>query len=190
MSLGLLRQSLYNPGVLIGHLHEKRLKMLRFYLHHLQRVQRDFDDLFASLATISDIYKLKEEEDEDEDVDLPDKLSRVDKVRVVLENIDNYLIRKRGSSYVPLAYITRETIQPPAPQDDDGFGQPSHIEEMIRRAPHNGILHYENDNRMVWDLVRHVTHDGPGWNWVQGLQKSRDGRSAYCIPLNQKSLPR
>ena len=37
-----------NPGVLIGHLHEKRLKLLRFYLHHLQRVQSEFDENVAT----------------------------------------------------------------------------------------------------------------------------------------------
>jgi hypothetical protein len=167
-----------NPGVLIGHLHEKRLKMLRYYMHHLHRIQRTFDPNHATLAVITDIYKLKEAEDDDDDVDLPEKLTTVEKVRVVLENIDNYLIRKRGSSFVPLAYVTRENLAAPDIADDDGFGIPSHIAEMVRRAPHVGI-HYENDNRMVWDLVRHIAHDGPGWSWVQGFQKTRDGRAAY-----------
>jgi hypothetical protein len=147
-------------------------------MHHLHRIQRTFDDNQATLAIITDIYKLKEEEDDDEDVEFPDKLTTVDKVRVVLENIDEYLIRKRGSSFVPLAYVTRDSPVAPNLLEDEGFGIPSHVEEMIRRAPHAGI-HYENDNRMVWDLIRHVTHDGPGWSWVQGFQKARDGRAAY-----------
>jgi hypothetical protein len=167
-----------NPGVLIGHLHEKRLKMLRYYLHHLKRVQRDFDENIATLPTLTDIYKLKEDEEEDEDPDLPGKLTTVDKVRIILEDIDDYLMRKRGNSDVPLAYVTRENVQPLDDGLDEGFGQPTYTAEMIRRAPHTGT-HYENDNRLVWDLIRHVTHDGPGWSWVQGFLKTRNGRAAY-----------
>lgn len=29
-----------NPGQQIGHIHEKRLKQLRYYMHHLKRIQR------------------------------------------------------------------------------------------------------------------------------------------------------
>jgi hypothetical protein len=31
----------------------------------------------------------------------------------------------------------------------------------------------------VWQVVRHVTHGGPGWSWVQGFQRITDGRAAY-----------
>jgi hypothetical protein len=45
---------------------------------------------------------------EAEEVDLPTKLTQTDKVRELLEDLDNYLIRKLGSSGLPLAYVVRE----------------------------------------------------------------------------------
>jgi hypothetical protein len=92
-----------NPGIGIGHVFEKRLKMLRFYLLHLQRIQRNMTPAAASLARLTTCYNMKEIEDNEEEVDLPAKLTRVDKVREVIENIDHYLNRKRGLSGLPLA---------------------------------------------------------------------------------------
>jgi hypothetical protein len=107
---------------------------------------------------------------------LPTKLSRVDKVREVLEDIDNYLLRKLGASGLPLAYIVRESVALPA--DDPGYGLPSTSEEMVTRGPHTGAF-YEIDNKEVWQVVRHVTHGGPGWSWVQSYQRMCNGRQAY-----------
>lgn len=168
-----------NAGVQIGHVFVKRLKMLRFYLFHLRRVQRPFQAATATLDVITALYRMYEQEqEEDETKDLPEKLTSVEKVRYTIENIDNYLIRKRGSSGAPLAYVVRESIAPPNAAEDLGFGLPSYSEEMIQRAPHDGI-YYQQDNKLVWDVIRHVTHEGPGWSWVQAFQRTRDGRAAY-----------
>jgi hypothetical protein len=110
-----------NPGIQIGHIYEKRLKMLRYYLLHLQRIQRPMAVAQATLARLTICYRLKDAEDEEEEVDLPGKLTRTEKVREVLEDIDNYLLRKLGSSGLPLAYIVRQSIALPA--DDLGYRQ-------------------------------------------------------------------
>jgi hypothetical protein len=47
----------------------------------------------------------KDTKDEAEEVDMPAKLTRIDKVREVLEDMDNYLLRKLRSSGLPLAYV-------------------------------------------------------------------------------------
>lgn len=79
---------------------------------------------------------------------------------------------------VPLAYVVRDTVALPAANDDPGFGQPSYIEEMVRRAPH-GTPQYETDNALVWNVIRHVTHGGPAWNWVSRFARTSNGRDAY-----------
>jgi hypothetical protein len=86
-----------NPGVPVGHLIERRLKMLRYYCYHLQRVQRQFDMNAASLLTLSECYKLQAQHEQEEEtkVELPAKLSNIDMIRQVLENIDDYLTRVR-----------------------------------------------------------------------------------------------
>jgi hypothetical protein len=91
----------------------------------------------ATLARLTICYRFKDAEDEDEDLDLPGKLTRIDRVGEVLEDIDNYLLRKLGSSGLPLAYVVRQSIALPA--DDLGYGQPTTTEEMITRGPHTGV---------------------------------------------------
>jgi hypothetical protein len=168
-----------NPGTQLGHVFEKRLKMLRYYCHHMARIQRPIVANQATIARLSACYRLKEHEDESEDIDLPGKLMKIEKVRDVLEDIDNYLIRKLGSSGLPLSYIVRETVALD-PNDDPGYGLPTPQEEMIARGPHNGV-YYQQDNNEVWQMIRHVTHGGPGWSWVQSFQRTCDGRQAYLV---------
>jgi hypothetical protein len=55
----------------------------------------------AALARLMVCYRLKDAEDEAEEIDLPGKLTRTDKAGQVLEDIDNYLIRKLGVSGFP-----------------------------------------------------------------------------------------
>jgi hypothetical protein len=165
-----------NPGIQFGFVFEKRLKMLQYYLLHLQRIQRPMGVAQATLARLTICYRLNEAETDEEEVDLPAKLVRIDKVRQVLEDIDNYLLRKLGASGLPLAYVVRETVALPA--DDLGYGMPSTTEEMIERGPHTG-MYYEIDNKEVWQMIRHVTHGGPGWSWVQSHQRTTNGRQAY-----------
>lgn len=166
-----------NPGVTIGHAVVKRLKQFRFYRHHLVRVQRAWVPAGATLARLREVARRQEiEEAEGEETPLPEKFSNVNNVREVLENIQEYLRHKRGVTGIPLAYVTRETVALPLAAADPGFGLPDYDEEMIRRAPHDGPV-YAQDNVTVWQVIRHVTHEGPGWNWV--VPFAQDGRGAY-----------
>ena len=70
-----------------------------------------------------------------------------------------------------------QTIPPPDDLDP-GYATPSHLHELIRRAPHTGPTAL-TDNEAVWDVVRHITHGGPGWGWVQSYSRARSGRAAY-----------
>ena len=69
----------------------------------------------------------------DEDLDLPPKLTDIQTVRSTLEDLDNYLRRRLGTSGLPQAYVTREDITIPAPADDPGFGMPDFTSDMVRR---------------------------------------------------------
>jgi hypothetical protein len=170
-----------NPGIPIGHLHEKRLKMLRYYTFHLQRIQRLFDPVDATMQILQEIYLLKDVDEEDIKVDLPAKLVKTDKVREIIENIESVLLRMRGINGVPLLYVVRDQVALPTNIGDDldpGFGLPNYSQEMIRRAPHNGV-YFREAQKSVWNVIRHVTHGGPGWNWVQSFASTQDGRNAF-----------
>jgi hypothetical protein len=55
---------------------------------------------------------------------------------------------------------------------------PSYHDEMIHRAPHVGLA-FQSNNIMVWNMLRHVLHRGPGWSWIQAHAALMDGRGAY-----------
>jgi hypothetical protein len=170
-----------NPGSQIGHLHEKRLKLVRYFMFHLQRVQRDFDPAIATLFTLQQIYQLKDVDDEETKPTMPDKLVKTEKVREVIENIESVLFTMKGINGVPLLYVVRDLVALPTGQGDDvdpGFGLPTYTQEMIRRAPHIGV-YFREAQKSVWNIIRHVTHGGPGWNWVQSFARLQDGRNAF-----------
>lgn len=171
-------QQIPNRGVAMGHLHEKRLRMLNYFVNHLVKIQRPFQVGLATLARLLACWRLKEAEDEDVDIDNPEKLKNVDHVRQVLENIDHVLTTRLGANQIPLAYVTRDVVALPAAADDPGFGLPNLKDELIRRAPHNTET-YVADNQAVWNVIRHVTHETNGWSWVQSFARRRDGRGAY-----------
>ena len=108
----------------------------------------------------------------------PPKLTDIRTVRSTLEDLDNYLRRRLGTSGLPLAYVTREDIAIPAPADDPGFGMPDFTSEMVRRGDHTDDS-YQLDNTTVWTIIRHVTHRGQGWSWVSKYARSTNGRAAY-----------
>jgi hypothetical protein len=140
-----------NPGLPLGNVLEMRLKMLCYFVNHLVRVQHQFDQAIATLVKLSEVYQLKELDDPDDDIPLPSQLMRAYQARETIEDIEDYLFRKRGASGCPLAAVIRMNVALSLPQDDLGFGLPTCIEEMIQHMPHVGA-DYQTENRSVWDV--------------------------------------
>ena len=84
-----------NPGVTLGHVHEKHLKALCYYIYHLTRIQQPLTLNAAMLDRITALYQHKEQQDEyNNDIALPAKLASVDNIRIASEDLDKYLLRK------------------------------------------------------------------------------------------------
>jgi hypothetical protein len=110
-----------NPGYPIGHIHVKRLKLLRYYVVHLKRTQRAFAPGGATMARLIDLYRIKEIEDEASTIEYPEKLTAIDRVRRTIENIDAYLLQKLGVNGIPLASVTRLNSVPPVEKCQSSF---------------------------------------------------------------------
>jgi hypothetical protein len=167
-----------NPGVSMGLPREKLLRQLCYYCVHLHKIQREFTAQGANLAKLTELWRFKEaiEEQDDDDIKFPEALKTVENVRQTLEDIDDYLNRKRGTDGALLAYVTRESVTIPAGAPD--YGEPSFDAEMIQRARHSGNA-FQQDNRLVRTMLRTVFHGGPGWNWISSFSRSNNGRAAY-----------
>ena len=177
--------TLPNRGVNIGLLHEKQLRMLRYFCFHMHRIQRDATPQNASVPRLIATWKLYEQEKEhdNDDVKLPDPIKKIEGVRAAIENLDDVLNRRKGASGAPLAYITREHVTlpgvaPTADEEDPGFAQPDEHAELVRRTRHDGS-YFTQDKIAVWHIVRHMSHGGPVWNWIQAFARGQDGRQAY-----------
>jgi hypothetical protein len=101
----------------------------------------------------------------------------IDNVRQTLEDINHYLERLRGIDGAPLAYIVRPTVDAPN-EATQQFGLPTFDGDLIARARHEGTA-YQQDNKLVWTMLRSVFHGGPGWNWISSYARAMNGRAAY-----------
>jgi len=167
-------------GVQMGSVYELRLRHLRYYRWHLRRIQRPWDPEEATLDRLEDLWERHELEVayKDKHPEYPSPMTKVDDSKKVIEDIDEWLDQRLGMCGSPLAYITRDQVELPDDNEDPGYGLPTLHEELIRRTRHVG-LPWEQDKTEVWRMIRHVTHGGPGWNWVSRFARSKNGRDAY-----------
>jgi hypothetical protein len=103
-------------------------------MFHLQRIQRDFDPMVATLFNLQQIYQLKDVDKEDVKPTMPEKLTKTDKVKEVNENIESLLLTIKGLNGVPLLYVVRNLAALPIGIGDNvdlGFGLLVYTLEMI-----------------------------------------------------------
>ena len=156
--------------------HERRLCNLAWYLRHLDRVQRDFDEDVADIPFLDNLSKeiAMEAEDRKRKMDFPAKMKSVAQIRATIDELDNYFENMLGANGAPLAYVTRKTV---APEDHVALFDFDE-DEMIARAPHTPP-YYPKDNAEVWLVIRHVMYDTEGWSWISQFERTRNGRAAY-----------
>jgi hypothetical protein len=170
-----------NPGLPLGHIYERRLELLRYYVYHCTRIQRPMIPAAMTLDRLQRVYHLHESEeaaDDEKKIDLPKPIIKVEDIRTNIEDLDDYLMRKRGTSGLLLAYVVRNEVALPDQANDPGFGMPDFAQEMVRHGDHN-LPNYQDDNKEVWSVIRHLTHGGVAWSWVSQFARTCNGREAY-----------
>jgi hypothetical protein len=178
---GAMPQVIRNSGAPIGYVNELRFRQLRFYRNYLHLVQRPMVPALATLARLQTawaFFTMIEEAAESQADVLPEKMKKTEDARKILENLDHYLNKIRNRNGIPLSYMTRSEVEAPDLADDPGYASPSFEDEMKRRASHVGET-YNQDNKTLWGIIRHITHGGPAWNWVSVHSRSMNGRQAY-----------
>jgi hypothetical protein len=74
----------------------------------------------------------------------PEPLVKESATSHALDELDHYLMNKRGANGTPLAYLTREHVVPTGV--GDYYATPSITAELIRRARHGDYKTIENAN--------------------------------------------
>jgi hypothetical protein len=175
------------PGVQVSLRAEGHLKLLAFYLRHMERVSRHVDAATITLATIRTVRELREFEStyKDPSGDAP-TLNAKDWPKT-MEAIEEHLRSILGERKIPLAYVVRKNEDIPA-EADPPTRYPTKQDEMIARAPHYSIEPdgtripdpvYLVNREKVWEIIASITRDKDAWTYVRPAQKTRDGRAAF-----------
>ena len=171
-----------HPGYVVSMIAIGNIKVMRLALKYHQHVQRAVTPANITQAWVDEweflvghqemVAKTKIDES-----DLP-KIKSTDWARTKERIVDHFSVLF-GEEGVPLAYILRDEDTVPAEADDprqnyDG----DHIQEMIRRAPHQGRA-YHADNRKMCSLLKKICFDTPAYEYVTTY--TANGRAAWNV---------
>jgi hypothetical protein len=122
-----------------------RARQLAFFCVHQHRIQRPL--LEPAQATLPRLrrywnWKRLQTEAEKAEVTEPSPMLKESTTSKTLDELDHYLLIKRGVNGTPLAYLVRMDVDP----DEDerpGFGMPNITDELIARARHGTYHAYD-----------------------------------------------
>ena len=174
-------------GIQVSLLAEENLKLLSYYIRHLERVSRTPNIGSITRTTVRKLRELRAAEANHENPSITPKIDDRNWAKT-LEGLEEYLRGHLGETKVPLAYVLRPDPTIPDEADDPSTTEAesqyaTYQEEMIKRAPINndqGDDHptFQQDNHRVWSLISELLRDHKCWAYVKSFQRSRDGREA------------
>ena len=182
-----------NPGISVSIKAENNLKLMCFYLRYRERTSRPLTANLVTSDTIQKYIGLSRYEHDHEDVS-PPELTFKNWTRTI-DVIEDYLRNCLGTTKIPLAYLIREAVDPPAHANDPTVGTAdskysNFTEELIARAPHfspedpqnPGQFHnqtYKDDNVLLFNKLASLLRDKECWTYCQQATRTRDGRMAF-----------
>lgn len=125
----------------------------------------------------------------DEDIEVP-KLSRALPMLKWVESFTDFLSRKIGVRFIPLAYVVRDEEDVPVAVPALANGMPhstthgSVEEEMVARASHGHPL-FREDNSKVYFLLEESLRGSTYAPSLKPYQNNKDGRSAMKSVVTQ-----
>ena len=172
-----------NPGTVVSLKAENNLILACYFLRFKKRTSRQLDAADITAAAVRAMKPLKDWEESHKDVTSPEIDAR-DWPRTI-EALEEWLRGCLGVTKIPLAYVVREVIVPPAVDPAGGYATKQ--AELIARAPINvaGVVPpvndptFDSDNAKVWELISNITRDHECWSYVRPAQRKRDGRAAF-----------
>mmetsp|Transcript_642 Transcript_642/g.1028 ORF Transcript_642/g.1028 Transcript_642/m.1028 type:complete len:297 (-) Transcript_642:90-980(-) len=127
-------------------------------------------------------YRVVEEHDD------PETLPTISKAFGVMKAIDAIPVHLRerfGTRKIPLSYVIRENVTPPAldtlaTNRITSSGLTSIMEELIVHAPHTGP-EYSEDNARVFQVIQVMVTGTSYEASIKAHRRGRDGCSAYLL---------
>ena len=98
------------------------------------------------------------------------------------EKLMNYLSQIRGLTKAPMKYLIREEEVVTAAARNKAY---STVDERLIATTLHSSQHYLVDNKRLFNEIKALTVDGPGWTYIKRYDKKEDGRSAYIALKKQ-----
>jgi hypothetical protein len=119
---------------------------------------------------------------EDSEVMKPIAFAEMAKWSKFWELFTTYLGRVRGAAEVPLRYLICEQAEVMDAIWEAAYD--STEERLIATMVHTGS-HYALDNRTLYDELKLLVINGPGWGFIKQFDKTKDGWSAVLALKSQ-----
>jgi hypothetical protein len=124
-------------------------------------------------------YKAATEETE---VMKAEKFTDMSKWTKFWELFKTYLGRVKGAANLPLTYLIRE--QGDVTQEVRDVEYATTEDRLIATTVHSGT-HYAIDNKTLYNELKPLVIDGPGWSFIKKYDKAKDGRKAVLALKSQ-----
>ncbi len=180
-----------NPQVLIGFGSIDRLKALHYVLVWRKRIGNNLN--VAVTAEMIDQYgdmrvhfRDRKEAATESKPERPPEMKDFAKWRVWWEKWDSYMSQIRGVADIPLTYVYRVVEEQPDEESDewlpDNYPDP---DDYYNRVILLDGPHFQIDNRRIYDELKTLLIDGPGWAFIRRFERERDGRAAVLTLKRQ-----
>jgi hypothetical protein len=102
------------------------------------------------------------------------------------ELLTTYNSRTKGAANTPLLYLAREhgDVTP----EIAAAVYASDVDRLVATTVHAGV-HYDFNNRTLYDELKPLVVDGPRWAFVRRFDKAKDGRAAFLALKAQAEGP-
>ena len=148
----------------------RKLHAFRFWVEERNRTGEDLlSASFNDAAVTEYTHKLRNDEHEmdaakSQDPSKPEALKATKDWMKWFEKFKNYLGQIRGAARIPLKYIIRNHLEVNNDLRSAEYG--SMLECLIAITSLNG-MHFEIDNKQVWQEVKALVIDGFGWSYIK-----------------------
>ena len=99
-----------------------------------------------------------------------------------VEKWNNYMPQLRGAADIPLVYVYRKRKYPQEGLKPDDFAS---MDDYLSEVTLLSGQHYRLDNQRVWNELKSLVSDGPGWSFIKAFEKKTDGRRAVLALIRQ-----
>jgi hypothetical protein len=176
VDIRLMCKLIQSVGLIIPFMSQQHLQVMRYWMAKRSRLNEVIDPDLFTLVVAENYGQLMITEAADKDLDVevkpPDKFGAQSKWNVFKEGFETYLTSQKGRGNIPLSYVIRKADA----FDPDVLYATQH-EHVLNTVPLFGD-DFDEDNGMVYDLLKGLMLAGPAWPWMQQFDKSHKGHDA------------